>query len=104
MLTLDRGAAGVARASSAKVRLLLRQLGMAMRLGVGNAPVGEPGVHLAVPFEPQPRREEALADKADLVLDLTLLPTRGRRAGHGIDDLVAAHQQEAAIVETVLAG
>jgi hypothetical protein len=45
-----------------------------MRLGVGNAPVRQPGVHLLVALEPQPRREEALADDPDLVLDLTLLP------------------------------
>src|SRR5215211_1283685 len=46
-----------------------------------NALVGEPGVHLVVVFEPQPRREEAFTDQPDLVLDLPLLPTRCRRAG-----------------------
>ena len=35
-----------------------------------NALVGEPGVHLVVVFEPQPRREEAFTDQPDLVLDL----------------------------------
>jgi signal transduction histidine kinase len=33
----------------------------------------------------QPRREEALAHYPDLVLDLPLLPTRGRRAGGWLD-------------------
>ena len=74
-----------------------------MRLGVGDAPVGEPGVHLVVGFEPQPGREEPLADQPDLVLDLSLLPTRCRRAGDRLDEVVAAHLQEAAIVEAFLA-
>jgi hypothetical protein len=42
-------------------------LGMRMRLGVSNAFVDEPGVQLTIGFEPQPRREEALADKPNLV-------------------------------------
>src|SRR5215216_460754 len=51
-------------------RGMVLQLRMAVRLGVGNALVGEPGVHLVVIFEPQPRREEAFTDQPDLVLDL----------------------------------
>ena len=82
---------------------LLGQLRMAVRLGVGDALIEQPGVQLVVGLEPQPRREEALADQPDLVLDLSLLPARGRRAGHRIDEIVAAHLQEAAIVEAVLA-
>jgi hypothetical protein len=62
----------------------------------------QPGVHLVVGLEPQPRREEALADKPDLVLDLALLPARCRRAGDRLDEIVTAHLQEAAIVEAVL--
>jgi hypothetical protein len=77
---------------------LLGQLRMAMCLGVGDAFVGEPGVELVIVFEPQPRREEPLADEPDLVLDLTLLPARRRRAGDGVDEVMAAHLQEAAIV------
>jgi hypothetical protein len=46
---------------------------MVMCLGVGDPFVGEPGVELVIVFEPQPRREEPLADEPDLVLDLTLL-------------------------------
>ena len=53
-----------------------------MRLGVGDAFVGEPGVELVVVFEPEPRREEALAHQPNLVLDLTLLPARRWRAGN----------------------
>src|SRR5687767_8857473 len=82
---------------------LLGQLWMAMRFGIGNALVAEPGVHLIVALEPQSWREEALADEPDLVLDLTLLPARSRRAGNRFDEIVAAHLQEAAIVEAILA-
>ena len=82
---------------------LLGQLRMAMRLGVGDALVEQPGIQLVVALEPQPRREEALTHQPDLVLDLALLPARGRRAGDRIDQVVAAHLQEAAIVEAILA-
>src|SRR5580658_8155648 len=73
---------------------------MAVRLGVSNALVQQPVVQLVEGFEPQPWREETLPDQPNLVLDLTLLPTRRRRAGNRIDEIVAAHLQEAAIVET----
>jgi len=76
---------------------------MAMRLGVGDAFVEQPGVQLVKVLKPQPRREEALAHEGDLVLDLALLPTGRRRAGHRLDQVVAAHLQEAAIVEASLA-
>src|SRR5438105_12228173 len=58
---------------------LLGQLRMAMRLGVGDAFIEQPGVHLVVGLEPQPWRGEALADEANLVLDLAFLPTGCRR-------------------------
>jgi hypothetical protein len=45
------------------------------------------------------RREEPLADQTDLILDLTLLPARCRRAGDRIDEVMTAHLQEAAIVD-----
>ena len=77
---------------------LLGQLRMAVRLGVGDAFIGEPVVQLVEALEPQPRREEALSDQPDLILDLPLLPARGRRAGHRIDQVMAAHLQEAAIL------
>jgi hypothetical protein len=76
---------------------------MAVRLGIGHALVQQPGVQLVVALHPQPRREEAFAHQPDLVLDLTLLPARRRRAGDGLDQIMAAHLQEAAIVMPVLA-
>jgi hypothetical protein len=77
-------------------------LGMAVRLGPGNAFVHEPGVQFVVRLEPQPRREEALAHEPDLVLDLTLLPTGRRRASDRLDEMMRAHLQEAAIVLVIL--
>src|ERR1700677_5188029 len=56
------------------------KLRMVMRLGIGDTLIEQPSVHLVVGLEPNPRREEALADQPDLVLDLTLLPARCRRA------------------------
>ncbi|MEA2907485.1 MAG: hypothetical protein QOI12_4872 [Alphaproteobacteria bacterium] len=82
---------------------LLGQLRMAMRLGVGDAFVEQPGVQFVKVLEPQPRREEAFAHQGDLVLDLPLLPARRRRAGHRLDEVMAAHLQEPTIVETLLA-
>ena len=76
--------------------------GMGMRLGPGDAFVHEPGVQLVVALEPQPRREEAPTHEPDLVLDLTLLPARRRRASDRLDKMVRAHLQEAAIVLTIL--
>src|SRR5208282_4461782 len=58
---------------------LLGQLRMVMRLGVGDALVEQPGVQFVKVLEAQPRREEALANQSNLVLDLTLLPARCRR-------------------------
>ena len=45
------------------------QLGMLVRLGVGDTSVEQPGVQLLVARHPQPRREETLAHHPDLVLD-----------------------------------
>src|SRR4249920_2248532 len=82
---------------------LLGQFWMAIRLGVGDAFIEQPGVQLVIVFEPQPRREEAFTDQPDLVLDLPLLPAGCRRAGDRIDQVMAAHLLESAIVETILA-
>src|SRR6202050_1972154 len=82
---------------------LLGQLRMVMRLGVGDALVEQPGVQFVKVLEAQPRREEALANQSNLVLDLTLLPARCRRTGNRIDQVMTAHLQEAAIVEAILA-
>src|SRR5437763_11109501 len=45
---------------------LVAQLRMAMRLGVGDAFVEQPGVQLVKVLEPQSGREEALADEPNL--------------------------------------
>jgi hypothetical protein len=76
---------------------------MAVRLGVGDALVEQPGIQLLKVLEPQTRCEEPLADEPDLVLDLRLLPARCRRAGDRIDKVVTAHLKEAAIIEPLLA-
>src|SRR6202007_1221614 len=81
---------------------LLGQLWMVMRLGIRDAFVEQPGVQFVEILEPQTRREEPLTDEPDLVLDLPLLPARCRRAGDRIDEIVAAHLQETAIVEATL--
>ena len=52
----------------------VRLFGMGMRLGPGDAFVHEPGVQLVIVLDPQARREEALANEADLVLGLFSLP------------------------------
>src|ERR1700736_6068332 len=82
---------------------LFGQFRVAMGFGVGDAFVQQPGIQLVQGFEPQPWREESFAYQPDLILDLALLPARRRRAGDGIDEIVAAHLQEAAIVETSFA-
>jgi hypothetical protein len=82
---------------------LVRKLGVLVGLGVGDASIKQPGVQLIEVLEPQPRREEPLTHQPDLVLDLPLLPARRRRAGNWLDQIMAAHLQEAAIVEPVLA-
>ena len=76
---------------------------MLVRLGVGDASVEQPGVQLLVVRHPQPRREEALAHQPDLVLDLALLPARSRRAGSGLDQVMAAHPQKASVELAVFA-
>ncbi|MNI29735.1 hypothetical protein D3C73_835580 [compost metagenome] len=82
---------------------LSRLFGMAMSLGIGNAFVEQPGIQFLQALDPQARREEALAHKADLVLDLSFLPTGCGRAGNRLDKIVTAHLHEAAIVEPFLA-
>ena len=76
----------------------LRDLGVAVGLRPRRAAVGQPGVELLVALRPNPGREEAAPDHAHLVLDLSLLPAGGGRAGHGFDQVVTAHLLEAAVV------
>jgi hypothetical protein len=65
--------------------------------GIVDGAIEEPGIELFVAPHPQPRREEALPHQPDLVLDLALLPARGRDARHRVDQVVTAHLQEAAL-------
>ena len=74
-----------------------------MRSGIGDALVQQPGIQLLEVLDPQPWREEPLAYQPNLVLDLTLLPARGRRTGDRLDQIVAAHLQETAIVGALAA-
>src|SRR5271165_2483844 len=71
----------------------LGPLRMGVRFRPGQTFMEEPGVQLVIALEPQPRREEAFAHEADLVLDLALLPARGRRAGDRLDEMVRAHSR-----------
>src|SRR3954453_232922 len=93
----QRGALGLEH----RPHRLVPHLGMAMGLGMGDAAVEQPGVHLLVAREPQTRREEALAHQTDLVLDLPLLPARRRRAG--FDQIMAAHLEKAPVEPALLA-
>jgi hypothetical protein len=77
---------------------------MAVRLGVGHAFVQQPGVQLIEALYAQARRKEPFPHQPDLVLDLTLLPARCGCASHGLDKVVAAHLQKAAVVVPLLAG
>ena len=76
---------------------LRRLFGMAMSLDIGNAFIEQPDIQFLQAFDPETRREEPLAHKADLVLDLSFLPTGCWRAGYGVDEIMAAHLQETAI-------
>src|SRR3954452_3523536 len=80
------------------------ELGMAMGLGVGDRLVEKPGVQLLVALHPHAWGEEPLAHEPDLVLDLSLLPGRSGRARDRVDQVVAAHLQEAAIVGPLATG
>ena len=71
---------------------------MAAGPGMRNAAVQQERVQFLVVLHTQPRREEPLAHQPDLVLDLTLLPARGWRAGRRLDQVVAAHLQKAPVV------
>ncbi len=74
-----------------------------MHLGVRDAFVGQPGVQLIIGFDPQARGEKTLPDETNLVLDLALLPSRRRRAGDRIHQVMGTHLKEAPIVLPFLA-
>jgi hypothetical protein len=66
-------------------------------------PKSMPPISSSHGLELQSRREEALANETHLVLDLTLLPARCRRAGDGLHQMMGAHLQEPPIILPVLA-
>ena len=74
-----------------------------MSLGIGDDLIGEPSIQLVIGLELQLGREEALANETHLVLDLTLLPARCRRASDGLHQMMGAHLQEPPIILPVLA-
>src|SRR3954451_25286657 len=82
---------------------LLALFRMTVRPGMGNAFVEQPGVQFVVARHPQPWAEEPLAHQANLVLDLSLLPARCRRAGSRFDQIVAAHLQKAPVIGALAA-
>src|SRR3546814_14668997 len=76
---------------------------MTMSAGMIEAAVEQPGVQLLKARKAQPRREEAFAHEPDLVLDLSLLPARCRRAGGRLDQIMAAPLQEPPVAPAILA-
>jgi len=80
---------------------MISQLRMVVRLGIRDALVQQPGVQFFIVLHPKPGREEAFPNHANLVLDLPLLPARGRIAGDWIDHIMTAHPQEASVVGTL---
>lgn len=82
---------------------LVPDLGMAVRPGIGNGLVQQPGVHLVIALKAQARREKPFAHQTNLVLDLTLFPARSPRAGDGVNQVMAAHLRKPAIVGPLLA-
>ena len=65
---------------------------------------GQPSVKLGESGELQPRREQPLADVADLVLHLALLPARRRGAGHRLEQVMVGQGEEAPVELALLAG
>ena len=57
---------------------LVRDVGMFVRLGIGDASVLEPSIQFGIGSELRPRHEEPPPEHTHLVLDLTLLPARRR--------------------------
>jgi len=85
---------------------------MGVGFGPGHAAILQPSIELGVVFELRPghvtpeacfQHDEPSPDHADLVLDLSLLPTRCRCAGDRFEQVVSAHLLEPAIVGAVLA-
>ena len=72
-------------------------------LGVGDALIFQPRIQLGETLDPRFWPEHLVAQIANLVLDLTFLPSRGGCAGHRFDQMMRAHLQKAAIIPARLA-
>src|SRR3954466_8500510 len=72
-------------------------------LCVGDALIFQPSIQFGEALYPRLGPEHLVAQIADLVLDLTLLPSRGRRAGPRFDQMVRTHLQKAEIISACLA-
>src|ERR1700686_2567091 len=72
-------------------------------LSVGDALIFQPRIELGETLYPRLGPEHLVAQIADLVLDLTLLPSRRGGAGHRFDQMVRAHLQKAQIISALLA-
>jgi hypothetical protein len=79
------------------------QLRVLVRLGAEDALVEQASVQLRIARHRQARRQQALANVADLVLDLPLLPACRWRAGGRLDQVMAPHLQKTAVEPAVLA-
>src|ERR1700704_2274952 len=75
--------------SSSKTSQIVRSLNLRMPcpLGVGDALVFQPAIQFGQAADPRLGSEQLIAQVADLVLDLALLPTRGRATGHRLDQM-----------------
>lgn len=80
---------------------LIAHLGMFVCLSVGDAAILKPSIQLGIGFELWPRHKEPATDHTHLVLNLTLLPARGRSTGDRIDQIVTAHLLETPVIGAV---
>src|SRR4029077_16224104 len=71
--------------------------------GVGDALIFQPGVQFHQALYPRLRAEQQLAQIADLVFDLSLLPSGGGCASDRLNQMMRAHLQEAAVILARLA-
>ena len=77
---------------------------MRLRLGVGDALVGEPAVEIVQRLERHARREEPFTHHADLVFDLSFLPAGRRTARRRLHQMMAHQLLEAPVELAVLPG
>src|SRR3954467_11016399 len=82
---------------------LVFELRMLGALRVGDALIFQPRIEFNEALHPRLGTEHLVAQIADLVLDLALLPARGGRAGYRLYQMVRTHLQEAAIILASLA-